>query len=90
MRNKIIVPLNDGKSLVAELYNYDGEHPEICVFIEDNGAVVQDICIARPHENEKFVQDKNSIDVFVWADENNEDYTDGYQINIWEEENENV
>jgi hypothetical protein len=90
MKNKIIVPLNDGKSLVAELYNYDGEHPEICVFIEDNGAVSQDICIARPHENEKFVQDKNSIDVIVWADENNEDYTDRYQINIWEEENENV
>ena len=90
MGNKIIVPLNNGKSFVAELYNYDGEHPEICVFIEVDGAVAQDICIARPHEDKNFVQDRNSIDVLVWADENNEDYTDGYQINLWEEENENV
>ena len=90
MNNKIIVPLDNGKSLVAELYNYDGEHPEICVYIEDNGAVAQDICIARPHEGKDFVQEKDSIDVLVWADVENEDFTDEYWINLWGEENENV
>ena len=86
MSGKIIVQLNNEKNLVAELYNYDGNHPEICVYIEANGEVCQDICIARPHEDEKFVQDKNSIDVLVWADANNEDFTDEYWISLWEEE----
>ena len=90
MNNKIIVQLNNGKNLVAELYNYDGNHPEICIYIEVDGEFSQDICIARPHEGKNFVQDKNSIDVLVWADGNNEVFTDEYWINLREEENENV
>ena len=90
MNNKIIVPLYDGKSLVAELYNHDGKHPEICVHIEYNGAAWQDICIVRPHEGKDFVQEKDSVDVLVWANSNNEDFTDEYWINLWEEEDENV
>jgi hypothetical protein len=90
MENRIRINLGENLELVAELTNYDGNHPEISVYIEKDMLIHQDICLVRPHENEKCVQDKNGIDVIVWTDENNEDYTDKYQINIWEEENENV
>jgi hypothetical protein len=85
MENKIVIPLNDGKELVAELYNYDGEHPEITVYIRENGLVHQDVCLIRPHEGKDLAQEKDSVDCLVWADENNECFTDEYWINIHEE-----
>ena len=85
MQNKIIVPLDNGRELVVELYNHDGNHPEICVYIRYNGLVGQDICLVRPHEGKDFVQENDKVDVLVWADENNEDFTDEYCINVWEE-----
>ena len=33
MENKIVLKVNNGVELVAELYNYDGNHPEIAIFI---------------------------------------------------------
>lgn len=85
MENKIVIPLDNGKEIVAELCNYDGKHPELVICIEKDGLVYQDICLVRPHEGKDFEQEKDSVDVLVWADENNECFTDEYWINIHEE-----
>lgn len=81
---EIVVNLPDGNKLMIELYNYDGDHPEICAFIKDkDGCVVQDICMLRPSE-----KDRNKVECLVWADERNEDYTHKFTIKQcdWSEE----
>lgn len=79
MNNDIIIKLNDGKEIVAQLWNYDGEHPEIVICIQDNGVAVQDICLVRPYEN------MIDIDCLVWSDEYAEDYTHRFIIPQYKE-----
>lgn len=86
MENKIRINLAEHLELVAELYNHDGNHPEITVYIEKDGIIYQDICLIRPHEGPGCVQEKDSIDCLVWGDENNEDFTDEYWIQMYKEE----
>jgi hypothetical protein len=86
MKNRIAIKLNDGKEIVAELYNYDGNHPEIVVCIQENGMAIQDICLVRPHE-ENDVRN-GDVDCFIWADEYSEDYTDNFIIPQYIEEEE--
>ena len=80
MENKTSIKLADGKEIVVELYNYDGDHPEIVVFIEENGAVVQDICMVRPRE------DTMDVECIVWSNEYSEDYTHKFIIHQYKEE----
>lgn len=86
MENKIRINLAENLELVAELYNYDGVHPEITVYIEKDSVIYQDICLVRPHEGPDCVQENDSIDCLVWGDEDNEDFTDEFHIGIYEEE----
>ena len=86
MENKIRINLGENLELVAGLYNHDGDHPEIYVCIEKDGIIHQDICLVRPHENAKCVQETDRIDCIVWGDKDNEDYTSKYVIGIYEEE----
>lgn len=84
MKDKIIVRLPNGNKLVAELYNYDGKHPEICAYIEDiQSMALQDVCLIRPSE-----VTENDIECFVWADEMTDSYTDKFDIKQynWEDE----
>ena len=80
MKNQIIIKLQNGKEIVAELCNYDGEHPEIVVCIQEDGIAVQDVCLVRPYE------DTSDIECLVWGDEYSEDYTDRFVIPQYEEE----
>lgn len=86
MENKIRINLDYNLELVADLYNHDGEHPEINVYIEKDGMIYQDICLVRPHENEMCEQETNLIDCIVWGDKDDEDYTHKFVIGIYEEE----
>lgn len=86
MENKIRINLGYNLELVASIYNHDGKHPEIEVYIEKDMMIHQDICLIRPHEGKNFVQENDAIDCLVWGDPNNEDFTDEYFIPIWEEE----
>lgn len=86
MENKITIKLNNGKEIVAELCNYDGNHPEIIVCVHENGIAVQDLCIIRPHEDEQCNHVGDDIDCLVWADETYEDYTHKFVISHYEEE----
>lgn len=84
MDNIISFPIGKYK-VKAGLYNYDGNHPELSVYIEDeNGCVLQDICLVRNHvvNTEQEISD-NDVDCIVWADSGNEDYTNKFVIPIW-------
>ena len=86
MDNRIIIKLNNGKELVAELCNYDGHHPEIVVCIQENEIATQDVCIVRPHENNEDERVGDDIDCLVWGDEYSEDYTHKFVIPQYIEE----
>jgi hypothetical protein len=86
MKNKLFITLPNGKELVAEYYNFDGEHPEISIYIAEDGMAAQDICLVRPHTNEDYIVEGNDIDCVVWCDECDEDYTHKFVIKQYEEE----
>ena len=65
MENKIRINLGYNLELVASIYNHDGKHPEIEVYIEKDMMIHQDICLIRPHEGKNFVQEKDSVDCLV-------------------------
>lgn len=82
------------KKIVAEVNVLDNpELPsELCVYMVDcEGAIVQDICIVRPHyhfdkKSYDFVVDDSFVDCLVWGDSDNEDYTDKFTISTELEE----
>jgi hypothetical protein len=78
MENKIVLQLNNGTELVAELYNYDGNHPEISIYIQEGGIASQDICLVRPSEDANKYSE--TVECLVWGDECSEDYTDKFVI----------
>ena len=86
MDNKIRINLSEGLELVAELYDHDGQHPEIIVFLEKDGIIHQDVCLVRPHENVEHVQEADRVDCIVWSDADNEDYTHKFVVGIYEED----
>lgn len=82
--NKLEIKLANGHKLVAELCEYGSEiPPEITVYIQDEeGIALQDIVLVRAKQKEGLVVDDVNVgaEVLVWADETNEDYTDKFQI----------
>lgn len=75
--------------LVAEKGTDESYH-EIFIGLEDkDGVWIQDLAIVgqKYHytDDTEIVQDKG-INVMVYADENDEDYTHKFDINIYEEE----
>ena len=75
--------------LVAEK-GIDNNYREIYLGIEDqNGAWLQDLAIVGQqyhYDEELNVVNDRGIDVKIYADSNNEDFTDEFGINIYEEE----
>ena len=88
--NKLEIKLANGHKLVAELCEYVGEiPPEISVYIQDEeGTVLQDIVLVRAKEKEIGVIDTTAVgaEVLVWSDKTNEDYTDKFQIDEYNDE----
>ena len=94
MEKKLIIQLGN-KRIVAEIYDNNGPEipPEMCVYLEDDGGIVQDICLVRPHydinrKTKEFETDNNFVDCLVWGDSDDEDYTNKFVIGIheWEED----
>ena len=75
--------------LVAEK-GIDNNYREIYLSLEDkNGVWLQDLAIVRQqyhYDEELNVVNDKGIDVKIYADSNNEDFTDEFGINIYEEE----
>lgn len=75
------IPLPNGVEIVAQRYDFDGEHPEIAICLWKDGVAIQDLCMVRPNEN-----NKEDVEVLVWSDECDEDYTHKFIIPQYEEE----
>lgn len=75
--------------LVAEK-GIDDNYREIYLSLEDkNGVWLQDLAIVGQqyhYDEELNVVNDRGIDVKIYADSNNEDFTDEFGINIYEEE----
>ena len=94
MEKKLIIQLGN-KKIIAEIYDHNGPEipPELCVFLADeDDAIIQDICLVRPHydfnrRTDKFEIDNEFVDCLVWGDSDDEDYTDKFVVGIheWEE-----
>ena len=76
-------------ALVAEK-GIDNNYREIYLSLEDkNGVWLQDLAIVGQqyhYDEELNVVNDKGIDVKIYADSNNEDFTDEFGINIYEEE----
>lgn len=79
--NKLKIKLSDGNEIVVEINNHDGNHKEVCIYLE-GPEIVQDICLVREND-----EDNNIIECLVWTDENDEDYTHKFDIKKYKEEN---
>ena len=75
--------------LVAEK-GIDNNYREIYLSLEDKSGVwLQDLAIVGQqyhYDEELNVVNDRGIDVKIYADSNNEDFTDEFGINIYEEE----
>lgn len=92
MKKQIEVPVGN-KKIVAYVQDWDDGLPkEIYIsLVDDEGILLQDICMVREHfsynsKNDEFEIDDNLIDCKIWADSDNEDYTDEFIIGVYEEE----
>lgn len=90
--NKIEIPLANGHKIVAELCEYgDKIPPEIAIcFQDEDGVGLQDIALIRAKESQPTIIDNVNVgaEVLIWADENDEDYTDKFQIDEYDFEEE--
>lgn len=76
-------------TLVAEK-GVDNNYREIYLGLEDkNGVWLQDLAIIRQkyhYDEDSNVINEKGIDVMVYSDANDEDYTHKFDIDIYEEE----
>lgn len=89
---KIDIPLPNGYHLVAE-QGGDPNYPyEIYVGIEDSeGVWYQDLVMihnAYHYEDDSFdtIWDEGKFKVIVWGKEDDEDYTESFQIDLYQQE----
>lgn len=79
MNNKSLkIELNNGYNLVVDINDWSDEYPkEFCIYIEKDNAITQDIAIIR-----ESITDNNKIQTLIYADKDNEDYTNSFNIGI--------
>lgn len=94
-KKKIDIPLPNGYHLVA-VQGGDPNFPyEICVGIEDSeGIWYQDLAMihnAYHYGAESFdpIWDEGKFEVLVWGKEYDEDYTESFQIDLYQQEEQN-
>ena len=91
MEKQLEVEIGD-KKIVAFVNDWqDGMPKEIYVsLVDSDDVIIQDICMVREHyhynkNKGEFEIDDSMIDCKVWADSDNEDYTDEFVIGVYEE-----
>lgn len=74
------IPINSKYELVAESYSM-GSETQLNIMIKEvgTGLIHQDICLARLSDTKR-----ETVELLVWGDDKQEDYTDKFQIKIWE------
>lgn len=75
------IPLVNGAEIVMQQYQMDRKYPpEIAICFWKDGVCIQDICLVRPGEN------RLDVEVLVWSEPDQEDYTHRFIIKQFEEE----
>jgi hypothetical protein len=87
---RIVINLSNGFRLVAEQSQDPEFRNEIYVGIEtDDGVYYQDLAVIRNaysiNENLRVVWNPDILEVLVYADKNDEDYTNKYSVGIRED-----
>ena len=87
---RIVINLSNGFRLVAEQSQDPEFRNEIYVGIETNdGVYYQDLAVIRNaysiNENLRVVWNPDILEVLVYADKNDEDYTNKYSVGIRED-----
>lgn len=79
MKNKPLkIELNNGYNLVVGINDWSFEYPkEFCIYVEKDNAIIQDIAIIR-----KSITDNNKIQTLIYADKDDEDYTNSFNIDM--------
>ena len=79
----INIKLDERTSLVV-WKNYDPDFNEISVYITKDGYIYQDLALVRQKykfdDEGEIVHIPGEYEVLVWADKDNEDYTDKFEI----------
>ena len=85
---KISIVLEDGKKLVADVCPEDS-YKEIFIGVEHNDGTYQDLAVVREqykYDGAKITPLHGNYSVFVWGNENTDDYTNRIDIKGWEDE----
>lgn len=79
MNNKSLkIELNNGYNLVVGINDWSFEYPkEFCIYVEKDNVITQDIAIIR-----ESITDNNKIQTLIYADKDDEDYTDSFNIDV--------
>ena len=94
-RNRIEINIGNGMKIVAEQNPDSTFDREIYIGIENSkGAWIQDLAIVRQdykYEQAEYGEDElkwkdDMMEVLVWGNPNNEDWTNSFQIGVWKEE----
>lgn len=87
--NRIEIELPNGYKLVAEQNPDSGYNREMFVGIVDgDGVWHQDLAIVRNsyhYEGGRIVWDDNKFEVLVYGDSNNEDFTNKFAVDMYQE-----
>lgn len=87
---KIVIDLPNGYKLVAEQNSDPNFSKEIFVgVIDPNGVWNQDLAIIRPsykYDGDTPVWSQDKFDILVYADKDNEDFTDDFTVELFQGE----
>lgn len=89
MENKIVIPCEFGDIVIEKCK--DSDYKEAYIGIVKDGLWIQDLVVVRNayhYDDNNNVVLENRAEVLVYADKDNEDYTNKFKIEIYEEENE--
>ena len=66
------------------------DYNEISIYIKKDGYILQDLALVRQKHNhddgDEIIHIPGEYEVLVWADENDEDYTNLFEIKEYKEE----
>ena len=94
--NELIINLSNGQKLVCTKYEGGQFYPEeLSVYIADkDGNPIQDICLVREsfktdisQSTSCWISNQDKVEVLVWADDSDDDYSNKFVIEQREDEN---
>lgn len=77
------IQLSKDTTLTIDLFSPTGKSQELSIYLE-NPESVQDLVIIREKQDVDFQPDSSMLEILVWGDSDNEDFTDKHLIAKYE------